>query len=154
MNTDRIRKNVLLHAARARIWRALTNSQEFGTWFGVRFDGPFVAGAKVSGVITGTTVDPEVALLQKPHEGTPFEITVERMEPERLFSFSWHPAGAEPSTLVEFVLEEAAGGILLTVTESGFDKISLSRRAQAFKDNEQGWAMQMQLIEKYLTHAP
>ena len=126
MSADRIEKRVLLHASRQRVWRALSNSAEFGSWFGVRFDGPFAAGACVHGVIVPTTVDAEVARLQKEYEGMPFEITIEQMEPERLFSFRWHPFAiepgvdysAEPTTLVVFALEEAADGIMLTVTES------------------------------------
>lgn len=158
--TDRIEKKVVLRAPRARVWRALTDSSEFGQWFGVRFDGPFRAGAALRGVITPTTVDPEVAKLQEPHAGTAFEITVERVEPERLFSFRWHPFAidkntdysAEPTTLIEFTLEEQKDGVLLTVTESGFDRIPLARRAQAFAANEGGWAKQMELVAKYLAH--
>jgi uncharacterized protein YndB with AHSA1/START domain len=144
-----------------RVWRALSDSTEFGTWFGVRFDGPFAPGANVRGVIVPTTVNAEVANAQKPYEGMPFEITIEQMEPERLFSFPWHPFAveqgvdysAEPATLVVFALEEAANGVLLTVSESGFDRIPLARRAKAFSANEQGWGMAVKLIEAYLVHA-
>src|SRR4029079_12481813 len=89
--TDRIEKTIVLHAPRARVWRALSNADEFGQWFGMRFDGPFKPGARLRGEITPQTVDPDVASLQKPHEGMPFEITIDRIEPERLFSFRWHP---------------------------------------------------------------
>jgi uncharacterized protein YndB with AHSA1/START domain len=158
MSTDRIEKKVLLKAPQARVWRALADSGEFGTWFGVRFEGPFAVGSTLRGVIVPTTVNAEVAKAQKPYEGTAFEITVERMEPERLFAFRWHPFAvergvdysAEPTTLVEFVLAEAEGGVMLTVTESGFDQIPLARRAQAFTANEQGWGMVVKLIETYL----
>ena len=161
MSTDFIEKKILLKASRQRVWRALSDAAEFGTWFGVRFHGPFVAGANVTGVIVPTTVDAEVNKAQKPHEGKPFAITVERIEPERLFSFRWHPFAvepgvdysAEPTTLIEFTLEEMTGGILLTVKESGFDQIPLARRAKAFTANEQGWTMVVGLIEKYLVHA-
>jgi uncharacterized protein YndB with AHSA1/START domain len=162
MNTDRIEKKILLRAPRQRVWQALSDSTEFGTWFGVKFDGPFEPGRAMRGVMVTTTVDPEVAKAQKPHAGRPFEITIERMEPERLFSFRWHPFAiepgidysAEPTTLVEFVLEEEAGGIMLSVTESGFDRIPIERRAKAFTANEQGWGMMVKVIEKYLVHAP
>jgi len=162
MNTDRIEKKILLHAPLHRVWRALTDSTEFGAWFGVKFDGPFQPGASLRGVIVPTTMDPEVAKAQKKHEGTPFQITVERIEPHRLFSFRWHPFAiesgvdysAEPTTLVSFTLEEVAGGVTLTVTESGFDQIPLARRAQAFQANEQGWGMQVKLIEAYLVCTP
>jgi uncharacterized protein YndB with AHSA1/START domain len=161
MNTDRIEKKILLRAPRQRVWRALSDSSEFGRWFGAKFDGPFVPGGAIRAVVMPTTVDPEVAKAQKEYEGAPFEIIIEKMEPERLLSFRWHPfavdAGidysAEPTTLVEFVLEDADNGVMLTVTESGFDRITLSRRAKAFSANEQGWSMQVKLIEKYLANA-
>jgi len=162
MNTDRIEKKILLRASRTRVWRALTNSTEFGTWFGMSFDGPFRPGAKMNGVIVGTKVNAEVAALQKPHEGKKFEITIEQMEPERLFSFRWHPHAvdssvdysAEPTTLIEFTLEGKPEGILLTVTESGFDQIPLARRAEAFTANEQGWGLVIKLVEEYIAQNP
>src|SRR5216683_7153699 len=140
MNTDRIEKKILLCAPRSRVWRALSDSTEFGTWFGMKFDGPFTPGTSMRGVIVPTTVNAEVAKAQKDHEGKPFEITIEQVEPERLFSFRWHPYAvergvdysAEPTTLVVFALEEVANGVMLTVTESGFDRIPLARRAKAF----------------------
>jgi uncharacterized protein YndB with AHSA1/START domain len=157
--TDRIEKNVLLHAPRERVWRAISDSREFGRWFGVELDGPFVAGARMTGRIVPTTVDPEVARAQEPYRGRTFELTVDRVQPMRLFSFRWHPFAVdpgvdyskEPTTLIEFELEEVPGGTMLTITESGFDRIPLARRAQAFASNEQGWAAQARLIEKYLS---
>jgi uncharacterized protein YndB with AHSA1/START domain len=161
MSTDRIEKKILLRAPRKRVWRALADSTEFGSWFGMKFDGPFTPGASMRGVIVGTTADAEVAKFQKQHEGIPFEITIEQMEPERLFSFRWHPAAvergvdysAEPTTLVVFALEEAPDGVMLTVTESGFDRIPLARRATAFTANEHGWDTMVKVFEKYLGHA-
>ena len=161
MSTDRIEKQVLLRAPLKRVWRAVSDSTEFGTWFGVKFDGPFAPGARMRAVITPTKVDAEVAKAQKAYEGTPFEITVEQMEPERLFSFRWHPYAidpaadysAEPTTLVAFALEEAADGVMLTITESGFDQIPIARRAKAFTANEGGWSKQVTLIEKYVCPA-
>ena len=161
MTTDRIEKQILLRAPLHRVWRALTDSAEFGAWFGVKFDGPFQPGS-MRGVIVPTTMDPEVAKAQKPYEGKAFQITVEQMEPERLFSFRWHPYAmdsgvdysTEPTTLVAFTLEQVADGVLLTVTESGFDQIPLARRAKAFQANEQGWGMQVKLIEAYLVRTP
>ena len=158
MNTDRIEKQLLLRAPRARVWRAITDVAEFGKWFGVKFDAPFRAGATVRGVITGTTVDPEVARAQQEHAGMPFEITVDRIEPERVFAFRWHPFAVdrgvdyskEPTTLIVFTLEEVADGVMLTVTESGFDQIPVARRAQAFTANEQGWGTMVKMLEKYL----
>jgi uncharacterized protein YndB with AHSA1/START domain len=156
--SDRIEKKVFLKAPRARVWRAISDADEFGRWFGVRFEGPFVAGVRATGVIVPTTADPEVAAKQKPHEGMKFDFTVETIEPERLFSFRWHPFAVDPNvdyskeeaTLVVFTLEETKGGTQLTVTESGFDRVPAGRRAKAFAMNEQGWAMQTQLITKYL----
>jgi uncharacterized protein YndB with AHSA1/START domain len=161
MTADRIEKNILLRAPRKRVWRALSDSTEFGTWFGMKFDGPFVPGARMRGVIVPTTVNAEVAKAQKEHEGKAFEITIEKIEPERLFSFRWHPHAvergvdysSEPTTLIVFLLEEMADGVMLTVTESGFDQIPLARRAKAFTANEQGWGMVVHLIEEYLAHA-
>ena len=160
MSTDRIEKTIVLRAPRKRVWRALSDSKEFGTWFGVKFDGPFAPGASMRGVIVPTTVNAEVANAQKEYEGMPFEITIEQVEPERLFSFRWHPFAvervvdysAEPTTLVVFALEEVANGVMLTVTESGFDRIPLARRAKAFTANEHGWSMVVNLIEEYLVH--
>jgi uncharacterized protein YndB with AHSA1/START domain len=156
--TDRIEKTIMLNAPRARVWKALTNAEEFGTWFGVRLEGPFRSGTPLKGVIVPTAVDAEVAKAQQPYAGMPFEITVDRIEPERLFSFRWHPFAIEPgvdyskepTTLIEFTLEEKPSGILLTVTETGFDRIPLARRAKAFAANEGGWTKVITLIEKYL----
>ena len=156
--SDRIEKKITLRAPVSRVWRAISNSSEFGTWFGVRFDGPFVAGQPITGKMTPTQVDPEVAKMQQPYEGFAFDITVDRIEPERLFSFRWHPFAIEPgvdyskepSTLVVFELAKVEGGTLLTITESGFDGIPLERRAKAFTANDGGWTKQTTLIEKYL----
>jgi uncharacterized protein YndB with AHSA1/START domain len=158
MSTDRIEKKILLRAPLKRVWRALSDSTEFGTWFGLKVDGPFSPGVKMHGTIVPTKVNAEVAKAQKPHQGKKFEITVEQMEPERLFSFRWHPYAidpavdysAEPTTLIEFVLEEVRDGVMLTVTESGFDQIPLARRATAFTANEQGWSIMVKVIEEYL----
>jgi uncharacterized protein YndB with AHSA1/START domain len=160
-NTDQIEKRILLRAPRERVWRAISDSKQFGSWFGVEFNGPFVAGARMPGRIVPTTVDAEVAKEQKPHKGMVFEFLVDRVEPMLLFSFRWHPYAVdpdvdystEPTTLVVFELEEVADGTLLTITESGFDRIALERRAKAFASNEQGWSAQAKLIEKYLVLA-
>jgi uncharacterized protein YndB with AHSA1/START domain len=156
--SDRIEKEVLLRAPLSRVWQALTDAGEFGQWFGVRLNGPFKAGTPIHGKITPTTVDPEVAKMQQPYEGMRFEIVVDRIEPKTLFSFRWHPFGVdpnvdyskEPMTLVEFTLQEVPEGVRLKVTEAGFDKIPIERRAQAFTANEGGWAKQVELIQKYV----
>ena len=157
-STDRIEKSVVLRAPQERVWRAISDSKQFGTWFGVEFDGPFVAGASIIGKMAPTRVAPEIAKRQEAYRGHRFEFQVDRVEPMRLFSFRWHPYAMdssvdyskEPTTLVVFQLDEVAGGTKLTVTESGFDQIPIERRAKAFAANEGGWAAQMKLIEKYL----
>ena len=158
MSTDRIEKQIVLRASRERVWRAISDAGAFGLWFGVAFDGPFVEGARLTGKITPTTVDPEVAKMQEPHSGMPFEWTVERVEPMQRLAFRWHPFAIdpavdyskEPATLIEFELHDTPGGILLRISESGFDQIPLARRAKAFTANERGWEIQTTLIEKYL----
>jgi uncharacterized protein YndB with AHSA1/START domain len=148
--TDRIEKKRLLRAPRSRVWRALTDAGEFGKWFGADLTGAFAPGARVRGKIT-----------HKGYEHVTMEITIERMEPERLVSWRWHPYAVqpdvdysdEPTTLVVFELEEVADGTMLTVVESGFDRIPLARRAEAFRMNDQGWAGQMKAIEQYVGQA-
>lgn len=160
-DTDRIQKRVILRAPLERVWNAVSDSSRFGDWFGVRFEGPFVAGMAIKGKIVPTKADPDVAKMQEPYSGMPFDCIVERIEPMKLFSFRWHPFAVdpgvdyskEPTTLVTFELEPVPGGTQLTITESGFDSIPLSRRAKAFEMNEHGWAGQTRLIEKYLAHA-
>lgn len=161
MNPDRIEKKILLRAPLGRVWRAISDSKEFGAWFGVKFDDPFTPGALMRGVVVGTVVDAEVAKLQRQFGKVAFEITIEKIEPQRLFSFRWHPHAIEPgvdysgeaTTLIEFVLEPAPEGVLLTVTESGFDRIPLARRAQAFSGNDQGWDMMVKIVQKYVEDA-
>jgi uncharacterized protein YndB with AHSA1/START domain len=144
--TDSIRKQIVLRASPARVWRALSDAREFGTWFGARMSDDFVPGATVR-----MTVDYEGKELQ----GT---IQIERMEPERLLAFRWHPFAVdpavdyskEPTTLVELAIAPASGGTLLTVTESGFDAIPIARRAKAFEMNEGGWAAQLENIARHV----
>jgi uncharacterized protein YndB with AHSA1/START domain len=158
MNTDRIEKQIVLQATLERVWRAISESARFGAWFGVEFDGPFVAGTKVSGRIVPTQVDPVVAKLQEPHRGHPFHMTIDQIEPMRLLAFRWNPGveadpdGAEtPTTTVTFELSNVDGGTLLTITESGFDQFPLDRRAELFKGNDEGWSHQSNLIRKYVS---
>src|SRR5258707_15883500 len=94
-STDCIEKTVLLRAPQDRVWRAISDPKKFGSWFGVEFDGPFIAGARLTGRIVPTTVDPEVAKAQEPYTGAAFECFIERIEPMRLFSFRWHPFAVE-----------------------------------------------------------
>lgn len=158
MPTDRIEKKILLRASRERVWAAISEAPRFGRWFGVAFDEPFVEGSRLTGTITPTAVDPEVAKLQAPHAGKAFEFWVDRIEPMQRISFRWHPYAVapdvdyskEPTTLIVFELQETPDGILLTITESGFEGIPLARRAQAFTANDGGWEKQTGLIQKYL----
>lgn len=143
MDEQRIVKQVDLKAPASRVWRAVTDHQEFGAWFGVRLEGPFIPGEVVRGRIT-----------HPGYEHLPFEARVERMEPERIFSLRWphegHDVETGPLTLVEFTLEPSARGTLLTVVESGFENLSPDERARAFSSNEGGWAQQMQNIERHV----
>ena len=146
--TDRIEKTVIIKAPRTRVWRAIADAQQFGEWFRVKLDGQFMAGATISGTIT-----------YPGYEGLRMEIVIERIEPERLFSYRWHPGdprtdySRDPTTLVEFMLEEVADGTRLTIVESGFDRIPLARRAEAFRMNEGGWSEQIQNIERHVTQS-
>jgi len=149
--TDRIEKQIKLQAPRSRVWRAITDSKEFGDWFQCVFTDPFRPGARIKGRVT-----------YPGYENMPMDIVIEKMEPERLFSFRWHPGAKEPNvdfskeptTLVEFTLEEVDGGTLLKLVESGFDGIPIARRAAALKGNEGGWKQQMTAIENYLRKNP
>ena len=162
MPTDRIEKTILLRASLKRVWRALSDSTEFGSWFGMRFNAPFAPGATMTAVIVPTTVNQEVAKMQQPYAGIAFEIKIEQMQPERLFSFRWHPGAvepgfdysSEPTTLVVFTLEKVPDGVQLTVSESGFEQIPLARRAKAFSANEGGWTLVIKLIEEHLAKNP
>lgn len=158
MTTDRIKKQVVLRTPLERVWRAISDAEEFGRWFGVRFDGPFVAGGSVTATITGTRVDDDVAKLQEPHTGKTGTWQIVAVEPQRRFAYRWHPfavdAGVdydrEPTTLVEFTLSETPDGVLLTIVESGFDAIPAARRTTALEANSEGWAKQVELVRKYL----
>jgi uncharacterized protein YndB with AHSA1/START domain len=162
-DTDRIEKKAVLRAPLECVWLAISDSKQFGSWHGVKFDGPFVAGGGMSGKVVPITVpiDADVPASRKQYEGTPFSIRVERIEPKRFFSMRWYPFDEESGvdyskeawTLVEFRLEEVAGGTMLTITESGFDAIPLEQRAKALTSHEDGWALQPGLIEKYLAMA-
>jgi uncharacterized protein YndB with AHSA1/START domain len=157
MNPDRIEKQVLLKAPLERVWRAISDADEFGRWFGARFDGPFVAGTSVTGTITPTTVDEDVAKSQEPYAGQADTWQIVAVEPPHRLAYRWHPYpvedgdySQEPTTLVEFTLEETADGVLLRIVESGFDAIPAARRAAAFEGNSEGWEAQTRLVRKYL----
>ena len=146
-STDRIEKKVELRAPRSRVWRAIANAEEFGTWFRMSLDGEFAEGGTIRGRIT-----------HPGYEHVTVEMRVERIEPERYFSYRWHPHAidmavdysAEPTTLVEFILQETEGGTAVTIVESGFDRIPLARRAEAFRMNERGWDGQAQNLARHV----
>jgi uncharacterized protein YndB with AHSA1/START domain len=146
-NTDRIEKQIFLRAPRSRVWRALTQAEEFGSWFGVQLDGKLAPQRSVTGRITS-----------KGYEHIRFELQVQQIEPESYFSYRWHPYAIdpnvdyskEPTTLVEFRLEEVSDGTQLHLTESGFEQIPLARRAEAFRMNDGGWTEQMKNIERHV----
>ena len=146
-----IEKQIEIAAPVSRVWRALTDYRQFGEWFLVKMDGPFVAGKPIGGQIT-----------HPGYEHLRMEIVIKAIEPETLFSYTWHPYAVDPkvdytkeaSTLVEFRLQATAGGTLLTVTESGFEKIPSERRAEAFLRNDGGWRQQMKNIEAYVSKNP
>ena len=150
-STDRIEKQILIKAPRKRVWRALTDTGEFGEWFRVRISGSFAPGRSVSG-----------GILHPGYEHLTWNATVEKMEPERYFSWRWHPHAIdpkkdyshEPTTLVTFELEEVPGGTLLKVIESGFDQIPLERRETAYRGNSEGWGIQVGNIERYVSQHP
>jgi uncharacterized protein YndB with AHSA1/START domain len=146
-NSDRIEKKILLRAPRARVWRAISDAREFGEWFRVKLEGDFRPGEPIFGQI-----------VYPGYEHLKIEMRVEKIEPERYFSYRWRPNAVdpkhdyskEPLTLVEFELSDAEGGVLLTITESGFDGIPESRRAAAFRGNDQGWAEQTKNIAQHV----
>lgn len=149
-SSDKIEKEIVLRAPRSKVWRALTNVREFGKWFGVEMRDEFAPGARSRGKIT-----------HPGYEHVTFEVEIERMEPERLLSWRWHPYAVDPNkdyssetpTLVVFELLEIPEGTRLKVTESGFDRIPPERRAEAFRMNSQGWTAQVQNIARYVEPA-
>ncbi len=145
---DRIEKRIELKAPVARVWRALSDYREFGAWFGVKLTAPFVAGQPATGQITSPG-----------YEHVTWRVVIQRIEPESLLSFTWHPYAVDPATdyskemptLVEFRLQAIPTGTLLVVTESGFDKVPAGRRAEALRMNDNGWAIQMRNVERHVT---
>ena len=146
--TDRIEKKIVLSAPRSRVWRALSDSREFGEWFRMKLETPFVPGSTVHGHIT-----------YPGYEHLRVEMQIVELAPERYFSYRWRPNAtdpekdysAEPMTLVEFSLEEGKDGTLLTIVESGFDGLPAARREEAFRSNDSGWAEQTKNIERYVS---
>lgn len=147
-STDRIEKHFDVSAKRSRVWRALSDATEFGAWFGMTFDRPFAPGATVQGRLTIPN-----------YEHVTLEMVIEKIEPEGYFSYRWHPNAvkpeldysSEPMTLVEFTLQETAAGTAVTIVESGFDKLPASRRAEAFRSNDNGWTGQSKRLTAYVS---
>jgi uncharacterized protein YndB with AHSA1/START domain len=149
VESNRIERSIVINASRARVWRALSNPEEFGAWFGTKLEGQtFAPGQRARGPITACG-----------HEDAWFDVVVERIEPQDLFAFRWHPYAVDPAidyaqeepTLVTFTLKDAPGqGTLLTVVESGFDKVPPHRRLEAFRMNDRGWEAQLNNIDRHV----
>jgi uncharacterized protein YndB with AHSA1/START domain len=160
-STDRFEKQAFIPAARERVWHAIADASQFGRWFGAVIEAPFAAGRTVQAKIGQTTVDREIARMQKPYEGMAFDMKIETVQAPSRFAFRWHPYAIdksidyskEPMTLITFELAEAAGGTRLTVSESGFDALPEARRRDARPAEEGGWTKQLELIAKYLANA-
>ena len=150
MESDRIERTILLPALRARVWQILSNYREFSKWFGIEFNGPFITGARLQGRSTN-----------RGYVHLRVEIAVERVLPERVLSWRWHPNAidvtrdysTEPTTLVSFALADATAGTMLTLVESGFDNIPVIRREAAYRGNEEGWDRQLDSIRQYISRA-
>jgi uncharacterized protein YndB with AHSA1/START domain len=150
-STDRIEKTITLRAPRSRVWRAIANAEEFGTWFRVKLEGTFAEGTNIRG-----------KSLYPGYEHLTLEMLIDKIEPERYFAYRWHPYAInpdgdysqEPTTLVEFTLADANGSTALTIVESGFDRLPAERRAEAFRMNEGGWAAQIKNIERHVSEQP
>ena len=148
-STDRIEKRFEVRAPRARVWRTIADANEFGAWFGLKLEGAFAPGRAVRGRLTIAKYD-----------HLTLELQIERIDPEHYFSYRWHPYAidpkvdyaTEPTTLVEFRLDEMEGGTstAVTIVESGFDRIPLARRAEAFRMNDAGWASQAKKLAQYV----
>ena len=147
-DTDRIEKTVVLRAPRPRVWRAISTAAEFGAWFGVALEGPFAEGTTARGRITTAG-----------YEHLTMDMQIVRIEPERYLAFRWHPYAidtavdysSQPTTLVEFTIDDSSGSTVLTIVESGFDRLPPERRDEAFRSNEGGWTIQATNIERHVS---
>src|ERR1700733_11345043 len=145
-----VERSTLVHAPRSRVWQALTNIKEFSKWFGVEAEGEFAPGARMRMISTSES-----------YKGVEFFVDVVKIEAPEIFSWRWHPGSkqpgednsSEPMTLVEFRLTEVEGGTLVTVVESGFDRLSLARRARVFEENSKGWEFQLASLTRYAGQA-
>ena len=153
--SDRIEKSAVLHAPLERVWNAVGDSAQFGTWFGMDIDQPFVEGATVTAVMSATEVDDEIAAQQKPYAGAACPLQIVTVDPPKRLAFRWNPLPdpefADVTTLVEFTLTEVDDGVLLEIVESGFDALPASHRTTAFDNNSGGWAAQLRLVGRYVT---
>lgn len=153
--SDRIEKSAVLQAPLERVWNAVGDSAQFGTWFGMAIDQPFVEGATVTAVMSATEVDDEIAAQQKPYAGAACPLQIVTVDPPKRLAFRWNPLPepefADVTTLVEFTLTEVDDGVLLEIVESGFDALPASHRTTAFDNNSGGWAAQLRLVGRYVT---
>ncbi|WP_432721131.1 SRPBCC family protein [Jeongeupia wiesaeckerbachi] len=147
-NSDRVERHIVINAPRERVWHALSHAETFGTWFGANLKGQsFAPGQRTRGPITISGF-----------EHIQFDVVIERIEPQQLLSYHWHPYPVEPNvdyeletpTRVVFTLKDAPeNATLLTVVESGFDNVPPHRRLEAFRMNDHGWAAQLENIARY-----
>ena len=145
--TDRIEKSIDLAAPIDRVWRALTDHNEFGAWFGVKLDGPF----ELNEISTGHITYPG-------YEHVKWEAKIVRMEPPKLFAFTWHPYAidpavdysSEPATMVEFELGETLTGTRLIVVETGFEALPPHRQPDCLRMNTSGWEEQLRRIAAHV----
>ena len=153
--SDRIEKSAVLQAPLERVWNAVGDSAQFGTWFGMAIDQRFVEGATVTAVMSATEVDDEIAAQQKPYAGAACPLQIVTVDPPKRLAFRWNPLPdpefADVTTLVEFTLTEVDDGVLLEIVESGFDALPASHRTTAFENNSGGWAAQLRLVGRYVT---
>lgn len=148
IDTNSIERSIHINGSRERVWRALTNAEEFGAWFGADLSGQsFTAGQRARGPMT-----------MQGCEGLYFDAVIKQIQPQDLLSFHWHPYSGDPSadysteqpTLVTFTLKDVPGkGVLLTVVESGFDKVPEHRRRKAFEMHSEGWDFQLKNVARH-----
>jgi uncharacterized protein YndB with AHSA1/START domain len=157
---NEIRKVVIVQAPLEKVWEAISDSTQFGHWFGAQISGSFEPGKRLKLTIEPTRVDPQVAKSQEAYRGIEFDIWVEEVEPQRRFSFRWHPYEVDgeepesaPTTLVEFTLQAREDSTEVVIVESGFDSIPLHKRAKAFENNTEGWEVQAGLLQTYVETA-
>jgi uncharacterized protein YndB with AHSA1/START domain len=155
---DHIEKSIVLNCALERVWCAISEARQFSAWMGLSDHGDFVPGTLFTAKMAPTKFNDEFAKLQEPFDGLQVKMTIDQIQRPRLFSFRFHPFAVdpdadysrEPMNLVTFELQEVPDGTMVTITETGFDRIPLERRAMAYEVNDRGWALATKALENYL----